>query len=75
MSNVWRVQCPTRCSTAKFGPPDVLQWVEADPLVPARDQLVVETRAIEVKPAEVTALAVGDESESRVAVGKIVLIP
>jgi NADPH:quinone reductase len=43
----------------EFGPPDVLQWVEVDPLVPDRDQVVIETRAIGVNPAEVKRRAGG----------------
>ncbi len=43
----------------RFGPPEVLQWVEVDPLVPAAGQVLVETRAIGVNPAEVKRRAGG----------------
>lgn len=43
----------------EFGSPDVLQFVEVDPLVPDRDQVVIETRAIGVNPAEVKRRAGG----------------
>jgi NADPH2:quinone reductase len=43
----------------EFGPPDVLQWVEVDELTPYRGQVVIETRAIGVNPAEVKRRAGG----------------